>query len=124
MFMSDSYYGEDNPRRQAGPWHFLNRVLGALIVFAVIALIICAFMPELRKQKEQAARMEVLRAEIEKQKAALNQRTREVDLLKNDPGYVEVLARERLDLMKEGETIFRLDTQPSPAQQKLKLHAQ
>jgi cell division protein FtsB len=124
MSMIDSYYGGDNPRRQAGPWHFLNRLLGALIVFAIITLIICAFMPELRKQKEQAARLEELRGAIEKQKADLNQRTREVDLLKNDPGYVEVLARERLDLMKEGETIFRLDAQPSPAPQKLKLQSQ
>jgi cell division protein FtsB len=31
-------------------------------------------------------------------------------LLKTDVGYLETIARDRLDLMKEGETIFRLET--------------
>jgi cell division protein FtsB len=32
-----------------------------------------------------------------------------VNLLKTDAGYLETIARDRLDLMKEGETIFRLE---------------
>jgi len=28
-----------------------------------------------------------------------------------DPTYLETIARDRLDLMKEGETIFRLESQ-------------
>ena len=32
----------------------------------------------------------------------------EVKLLQNDPQYLEIIAREKLDLMKPGETIFRL----------------
>jgi len=35
-----------------------------------------------------------------------------VNLLKTDPTYLETLARDRLDLMKEGETIFRVDPLP------------
>jgi cell division protein FtsB len=31
-------------------------------------------------------------------------------LLKTDVSYLETIARDRLDLMKEGETIFRLET--------------
>lgn len=123
--MSDSYYAEYKNRKQAGPWNFLSRLVMLLIAFAVLALIVCAFLPELRKQKEQAARLEQLRAEIDKQKATLNQHTREVDLLKNDPGYVEVLARDRLDMMKEGETIFRLDSAATSREpQKNKPHPQ
>jgi cell division protein FtsB len=37
-------------------------------------------------------------------------RTREVNLLKTDVSYLETIARDRLDVMKEGETIFRLET--------------
>ena len=36
--------------------------------------------------------------------------TREVTLLKTDVSYLETIARDRLDLMKEGETIFCLET--------------
>ncbi len=39
--------------------------------------------------------------------------TREISWLKTDPTYLETIARDRLDLMKEGETIFRLE--PSKA---------
>jgi len=35
--------------------------------------------------------------------------TREISWLKTDPNYLETVARDRLDLMKEGETIFRLE---------------
>jgi cell division protein FtsB len=40
----------------------------------------------------------------------LARQTREVTLLKTDVSYLETIARDRLDLMKEGETIFRLET--------------
>jgi cell division protein FtsB len=33
-----------------------------------------------------------------------------VNLLKTDVTYLETIARDRLDLMKQGETIFRLET--------------
>jgi cell division protein FtsB len=40
-----------------------------------------------------------------------------VNLLKTDPGYLEMIARDRLDLMKEGETVFRLEP-PASAKRK------
>jgi cell division protein FtsB len=36
-----------------------------------------------------------------------------VNLLKTDPTYLETIARDRLDLMEEGETIFRLEPKPT-----------
>jgi cell division protein FtsB len=65
------------------------------------------FLPELRKQQEQEKRLACLRAQIDKAKATLDHRTRELGWLANDPGYIEVLAREKLEKMKQGETIFR-----------------
>jgi len=46
---------------------------------------------------------------VNEQKVLLARQTREVNLLKTDPVYLETIARDRLDLMKEGETIFRLE---------------
>ena len=66
-------------------------------------------LPEISKRKEQQARVDELKIEVEKQKAVLNRNLREETLLKLDPEYVGLIARDRLDLMKEGETIYRLD---------------
>ena len=41
--------------------------------------------------------------------AELARNTREAELLKLDPEYAGLIARDRLDLMKEGETIYRFD---------------
>jgi cell division protein FtsB len=38
-----------------------------------------------------------------------------VNLLKTDPAYLETIARDRLDLMKEGETIFRVESAAAQA---------
>ena len=111
--MSDPHYGDLERRRQDGVWNFLNRLMVALIVFVGLVLIVCAFVPELKKQREQTARLDQLKADIDRQKVLFSRRTREVELLKNDPGYVETLARDRLDLMKEGETIYRIEP-PAP----------
>lgn len=98
-------------RRQHGVWDSLNRFMIALIAFAIVTLIFCAFMPELKNQREQNARIEQLRADIGRQKELFAQRTREVGLLANDREYVETFARDHLNLMKEGETIFRIESQ-------------
>ncbi len=98
-------------RRDHTVWDFLNRLLLVIIVFAVIAITVCAYLPKLKMEREQTARLEQLKADIEKKRTLLARRTREVDLLQHDPGYVELIARDRLDLMKEGETIFRVETQ-------------
>jgi hypothetical protein len=39
--------------------------------------------------------------------------TPKVNLLKTDPTYLETIARDRLDLMEEGKTIFRLEPKPT-----------
>jgi cell division protein FtsB len=106
-------YGDFKSRRQQTVWQSLSRLLVALIAFTVITLIACAFVPELKNQREQSARVEELRAQIARQRAQLAQHTREVDLLKNDSTYIETIARDRLDMMKEGETIYRIDPAPS-----------
>src|SRR5205085_2608229 len=55
------------------------------------------------------AEIDALQAQVNEQKTILGRQTREVNLLKTDPTYLETIARDRLDLMKEGETIFRLE---------------
>jgi cell division protein FtsB len=109
-------YGDFRTRRQTTVWQSLSRFVIALIAFVVITLIACAFVPELKDARKQSQHLDDLRAQIAKQRAMLAQHTREVDLLKNDPIYLETIARDRLDMMKDGETIYRIDPTPAPDQ--------
>jgi len=115
-------YGDFKSRRQHTVWHSLNRLLVALIAFTVITLIACAFVPELKNAREQSDRVEELRGQIEKQREQLADHTREVELLKNDPTYIETIARDRLDMMKDGETVYRIDPPPTPDQSHMRLN--
>lgn len=116
-----SYYGDyKQPKQeQDGVWNFLNRLVVVLLAFVLIAGIIGVFLPKFRQQKEMVARQEDLKRQIAEQNALLALHTRQEDWLK-DPDYVATLARDRLDLMKPGETIIRLEPGPSSDAQGLK----
>lgn len=100
-----------NPRRRRNPevWHQINRFLLAAIVLVVLAFVGLTFHPEWARRNELAAHLEEEQAKLAAEQLLQKQRTREVHLLQNDPEYVEIIARDKLGVMKEGETIFRLD---------------
>lgn len=102
-------YGDFRERREATVWQRLNRVLRALLFLAVWLVIISLFVPPYNKLKQSRADIDKLQALVTDQKVLLARQTREVSLLKSDMTYLETIARDRLDLMKEGETIFRLE---------------
>ena len=102
-------YGDFRARREATIWHQLNRVLKGLIAIALLLVIVSLFLPQYKKLTQSRAEIETLQAQVTDQKMILARHTREVNLLKTDPAYLEMIARDRLDLMKEGETIFRLE---------------
>jgi len=93
---------------QRGIFGALNRALAILITLAILAIAAVFFIPEIQRHREERAEIERLRSEVQRQELALAEKTRELQLLRSDPAYVEILARDKLDLMKEGETIFRI----------------
>lgn len=102
-------YGDFRERREATVWQRLNRVLRALLFLAVWLVIISLFVPPYNQLKKSRAAIDKLQGLVTDQKVLLARQTREVSLLKSDMTYLETIARDRLDLMKEGETIFRLE---------------
>jgi cell division protein FtsB len=100
-------------RRDATVWQRLNRVLLVLLVVAVWLAIVSLFVPPYKRLKQSGVEIENLQAQVNDQKGLLARQTREVNLLKTDATYLETIARDRLDLMKEGETIFRLEAVPA-----------
>jgi cell division protein FtsB len=109
-------YGDFRARREASVWQRLNSVLRVLLAVAVVLVIVSLFLPPYKKLGQGRTEIENLQSQVNEQKMLLARQTREVNLLKTDPVYLETMARDRLDLMKEGETIFRLE--PPPAAKK------
>jgi cell division protein FtsB len=107
-------YGDFRARREATVWQRLNSILRVLLVAASLLVIVSLFLPPYKKLTQSRTEIENLQTQVNDQKTLLARQTREVNLLKTDPTYLETIARDRLDLMKEGETIFRLEPAPVP----------
>ena len=98
-------------RRRKDPafWNALNRVLFVLVVIGGIAGIVLWFYPEISRRNEMVKNLDTQKQELAAHQLTRKQREREVYLLENDKEYIETVARDKLDMMKDGETIFRLD---------------
>lgn len=96
------------------PWKTLNRILLLLITIVSAALIYFLYYPETSRLHDLRRKLD--RLTHEKNQAELENLLlqRQIHLLHTDPEYLELLARDKLDLMKPGETIFRLDPRPIP----------
>ena len=105
----DQSYADFRERHEATVWQRLNRILGVLLVIAGWLGIISLFVPPYKKLMQSRSEIDNLQAQANQQKLLLARQTREVNLLQRDPAYLETIARDRLDLMKEGEVIFRLE---------------
>jgi cell division protein FtsB len=111
--VENSGYGDFRARREATVWQRLNSVLRVLLGLAVVLVIVSLFLPLYKKRVQSQNEIDNLQSLVNEQKAMLARQTREVHLLTSDPVYLETIARDRLDLMKEGETIFRLEPPPA-----------
>ena len=106
----DYTYGDFHARREASVWRRLNRILLVLLIIAIWLVIVSLFVPPYKKLMQSRSEIDNLQQQVNEQQSLLARQTREVNLLKTDVTYLETIARDRLDLMKEGETIFRLET--------------
>jgi hypothetical protein len=98
-------------KRQSGGniWATLVPVIQGGIVIGLIAVVGLFFVPVLNTEQSYKDEKSKLQREIA---AANDEQARlelETDHMKNDPGYVEQIARDRLNMGKPGETIIRFD---------------
>ena len=111
----DHTYGDFRARREATVWQRLNRILLVLLVIAIWLVIVSLFVPPYKKLTQSRIEVDNLQQQVNDQQTLLARQTREVNLLKTDMTYLETIARDRLDLMKDGETIFRLEASRAKA---------
>jgi len=97
-------------RRRKDPafWLAINKILMALVVVGLICMVALWFYPELELRNKMVRELDAKKAELASEQLLRKQREREVYLLENDREYIETIARDKLELMKPGETIFRL----------------
>lgn len=101
-------------RRNPAIWHHINLFLTVLIVLAGLLFVALTFYPEWKHRNKLSVQLEEEQAKLAAEQLLQKKREREVNLLQTDPGYVETIARDKLGVMKEGETIFRLDGSHAP----------
>ena len=95
-------------RRDAALFPLLNRFLILLIVCGTMALTLMTFYPEWKKISLMRQTLQKEHQELDHLKNQAAHREQELYLLQHDKDYLELIARDRLDLMKPNETIFRL----------------
>ena len=100
-------------RRNATVWQRLNRILLVLLFIAVWLGVVSLFVPPYKKLIQSRGEIDNLQAQVNEQQVLLARQKREVNLLKTDATYLETIARDKLDLMKDGEVIFRLESSQS-----------
>ncbi|HZC35291.1 MAG TPA: septum formation initiator family protein, partial [Chthoniobacterales bacterium] len=104
-------YEEFDGSHQEWLRQLLNRVLHILIVVAVLILLICWFLPLIKERQKQQSTVQALQEAVARERALYNKQNKKLTLLQSDPNYLELLARDKLDLMKPGETIFRMESE-------------
>lgn len=103
-------------RKQTGNvWAKLVRLTRWLVVIAAFALLMVFFSPVFFKSKDLKAEKEKIKQKIAAEQQRNRQLTREFDLVKTNPEYVERIARDKLNLGKPDEMIFRFDAYPEAA---------
>ena len=86
------------------------RVVTVMIVFCALLTAGFTFYPEWIRLSEMKRDLVKEKTHlIELQKLTMEKK-REVHLLQTDREYLEIIARDKLDMMKPGETIFRLSS--------------
>jgi cell division protein FtsB len=90
----------------------LNRILYILLIAAMLILMICWFLPLLKERQKQQLALQTLEQQLAQEKLVNKHEAKKLSWIQSDPGYLELLARDKLDLKKPEEKIFRVE--PSP----------
>lgn len=106
--MSDRFLEHQEPA-QRPVWVSLNRLVIGMIVLLVVSTLAVRYLPETSRRNEVQAQIQDLEAKAASIRATLQQHERQERLLRTSPEYLSLIARDRLDLMQDGETLFRFE---------------
>lgn len=93
-------------RLRAQKWKRVNRVIMVLIAVVSIVLLVALFLPEIKEGRRLAAELDRQSAILAEQQSFHQKLKLERSFL-NDPEYLEMIARDKIGGMKEGEEILK-----------------
>ena len=98
-------------KRQSGVniWATLLPFIQGAIIVGVLSVVGLFFVPVLNTEKHHKDDLAKLQVDIANAQEQQRQLQIETELMKNDPSYVEHIARDRLNMGRPGETILRFD---------------
>jgi cell division protein DivIC len=98
------------PDSPASPfWNFAIKGLALLIFAGLVACFAIPFRTRLADYRELDSAARLLEEKETELKRTLERRTAELALLERDPGFVEIKARDHLDMCRPDEVIFRFE---------------
>lgn len=95
-------------------WVLIYRVSSALVIAVAVIWIGSLFYPQIKQVRDLSSRQKEIESEIQREEEILRHLRLKQERLRNDPRYVEKIAREELGLAKPGETVFKFVDDPSP----------
>lgn len=84
----------------------MNRYIGLLLL---VPAGIIGFWPPYKDLKHAEQRLGELELQRDTFKDKATRLEKKLELIKNDPAYLEVMARDKLQLQKDGEKVFRFE---------------
>lgn len=96
----------DEPRTV---WSTVSRFAGVGCVLLLICIISVPFFPRFRAYRTLNEEGRAVEAERDSLRAILAGKQAELDMLQKDDQFIELKARDHLDLYREGEVIFRFE---------------
>ena len=104
-------------KRQSGGniWATLVHVTQGLTVVALLSILMLFFLPVIQKTHRLQEEKAHLENRITEEQDQQHQLQVETEYMKNDPAYVEHIARDRLNMGRPGETIIRFDPYQPPS---------
>lgn len=93
--------------RTAGIW-VLNRCAFVILVLLGCGAVALLSLPQVKELQRLEAEQALVEDEEIKARARLEQKELELEAIRKDPEYLELVARDRLNLHREGETILRI----------------
>ena len=99
-----------SPQEERAGWLMWGTWLNlAVLLTLIIPVLFLKFRPPVRQ--EQAAQ-EAMQKQVDRRDAVREERDRlqlKLDLIRKDKDYLEVMARDRLQMQKDGELILRFE---------------
>lgn len=87
-------------------WQAISRCLMWAVSIVCVCICLALFKPQMNRRAKLDAEIAALRLKREQARAEEDALRKRLDWIKSDPGYLEVYARDYLDLAREGETVF------------------